>query len=68
MEKYVFIIVFLLFIPIFFFILRAMELEKKFKQGHIVEIYLAYILFSLILAFLTTKSIEFIFSTFASSN
>lgn len=66
MEKYVFIVIFLLFIPIFFFILKAMELEKKFKQGHIVEIYLAYILFSLILAFLTTKSIQFIFSTFVS--
>ena len=50
MEKYVFIVIFLLFIPIFFFILRATELEKKFKQGHIVEIYLAYILFSLILS------------------
>ena len=62
MEKYVFIVIFLLFIPIFFFILRATELEKKFKQGHIVEIYLAYILFSLILAYLTTKSIQFIFS------
>jgi len=66
MEKYVFIVIFLLFIPIFFFILRATELEKKFKQGHIVEIYLAYILFSLILAYLTTKSIQFIFSTFVS--
>ena len=66
MEKYVFIVIFLLFIPIFFFILKAMELEKKFKQGHIVEIYLAYILFSLILAYLTTKSIQFIFSTFVS--
>ena len=66
MEKYVFIVIFLLFIPIFFFILKATELEKKFKQGHIVEIYLAYILFSLILAYLTTKSIQFIFSTFVS--
>ena len=66
MEKYVFIVIFLLFIPIFYFILRATELEKKFKQGHIVEIYLAYILFSLILAYLTTKSIQFIFSTFVS--
>lgn len=64
MENIIFIIVFLLFIPIFFMILRAMELEKKFKQGHIVEIYLAYILFSMILAFLATKSIEFIFSSF----
>lgn len=64
MEKYVFIIIFLLFIPIFFFILRAMELEKKFKQGHVFEIYLAYILFSLILAYLSTRAIEFIFSTF----
>ncbi|MBP5445775.1 MAG: DUF1146 domain-containing protein [Acholeplasmatales bacterium] len=62
MEKYVYIIVFLLFIPIFFFILRAMELEKKFKQGHITEIYLAYILFSMILAYLTTKSIQLLFS------
>ena len=62
MEKYIFVIIFLLFIPIFFFILRAMELEKKFKQGHITEIYLAYILFSMILAFLATKSIELIFS------
>jgi len=63
-EKYIFLIVFLLFIPIFFFILRAMELEKKFKQGHIAEIYLAYILFSIILAYLSTRALEFIFSTF----
>ena len=41
-----------------------MELEKKFKQGHIAEIYLAYILFSIILAFLSTRAFEFIFSTF----
>ena len=64
MENIIYLIVFLLFIPIFFMILRAMEIEKKFKQGHIVEIYLAYILFSLILAFLATKSIQFIFSSF----
>jgi len=63
-EKYIFLIVFLLFIPIFFLILRAMELEKKFKQGHIAEIYLAYILFSIILAYLSTRAFEFIFSTF----
>lgn len=64
MEKYVFVIIFLLFIPIFFFILHALEIEKKFKQGHIVEIYLSYILFSMILAYLSTKSIELIFSLF----
>ncbi|MCR5462887.1 MAG: hypothetical protein K6E87_07490 [bacterium] len=64
MENIIYIIVFILFIPIFFMILRAMELEKKFKQGHIVEIYLAYILFSMILSFLAVKSIAFIFSSF----
>ena len=64
LEKYIYITVFILFIPMFFIILKAMELEKKFKQGHIFEIRLAYVLFCLILASLATGAVKLIFSLF----
>lgn len=64
MEKYIYVCIFLMFLPLFFFILRASELEKHFKQGKVFEIRLAYILFSMILSFLATKSIELLFSWF----
>lgn len=60
--KIIYVVIFLAFIPVFFKILRAIEIEKYFKKGMTIEIRLAYILFSIILSQLLTSGIERIFS------
>lgn len=61
MEKYIYLGVFIVFIPIMFKILQATRLEEAFKQGSIVQIRLAYFLGSIILAELATMAVERIF-------
>lgn len=63
-TKIVYIVCFILFIPIIFKILRAIEIEKYFKTGHVNEIRLAYIIISIVIAELLTQGIERIFSLF----
>lgn len=60
--KIIYVIIFIGFVPVFFKILKALEIEKYFKKGMTTEIKLAYILFSIILSQILTSGIERIFS------
>lgn len=62
MEKYYFLLVFVLLIPVFFLLLRKIKLERIFPQGAVLEIRISYVLLSIILAEITTQAIERIFS------
>lgn len=59
--KIIYVIIFIAFIPVFFKILRSLEIEKYFKKGMTLEIKIAYVLFSIILSELLTSAIERIF-------
>lgn len=63
-PKYVYIIVFLLFVPIVFKILMALHIERKFERGAIWQIKMAYILGTILIAELLTQAVERIFSLF----
>ena len=58
MQAIIYSIVFVIFLGISFYVLRAMRLERLFQQGHVFEIRAAYLIFSIIMAFLVS---EFIF-------
>lgn len=64
MYKYIFVSLFVLFIPLCFKILKSLEIEKYFKPGKTLEIRISYIIFSIILAELLTCGFERIFSLF----
>ncbi len=64
MNETVYFLILVLFIPVFFTIFRALEIEKYFKKGKILEIRMAYILFSLIFAKLSADVISTIFYLF----
>ena len=64
MEKYIYVAVFLLFIPIVFKILMALHIEHKFEKGAIWQIKCAYILGTILIAELLTQAVERIFSIF----
>lgn len=57
-----------LFSIAYFFIFKAIKIEKYFEKGHLTEIRLAYFLFSITLGFITTlgvwKFVELIESLF----
>lgn len=54
MQEIIELCVFILFIAVFFKILMAIRLERLFKQGAVLEIRLAYFLFSIVLAEIAT--------------
>lgn len=55
MEALIYAITFICFMFITFFVLRASRLEEAFKQGRVTEIRVAYVIISLISAYLLTE-------------
>jgi len=66
MDNWIYLIVFLISIPVTWFILLASNLEKCFKQGRILEIRIAYILLTLIFSHLLASCISTFVSGFTS--
>lgn len=64
MEQYIFIVVFLLFIPIVFKLLRSLKFEHLFQQGKVFEIRCAYILATILISEILTQALERLFSLF----
>ena len=64
MEQYIFIVVFLLFIPIVFKLLRSLKFEHLFQQGKVFEIICAYILATILISEILTQALERLFSLF----
>ncbi len=56
--EYIYIITFLLFIPIIWNILYVLRFESLFQQGKVTQIKVAYFLISLIGAHLVAEAIE----------
>lgn len=54
----IYIIVLLFFFSIIFKVLRASRLEECFKQGHIFEIRVAYVVISLIISYLLCEMVD----------
>lgn len=55
MEAIIYVIIFVTFLCLVFYVLRATRLEEAFKQGHIFEIRAAYLILSIALAYLLTE-------------
>lgn len=62
MDALIYSLVFVVFLIIAFYILRAMKLERLFPQGKVFEIRATYLIFSIIIAYLMTEFIYRIIS------
>lgn len=58
MEILIYSLTFILFFVIAFYVLRASRLEEAFKQGRVAEIRVAYVLISLISAFIMCELVD----------
>lgn len=58
MEILIYSLTFILFFVISFYVLRASRLEEAFKQGRVAEIRVAYVLISLISAFIMCELVD----------
>ncbi len=57
MEAIIYSLVFVFFLGLSFFILRAVRIERAFEQNHVFEIRAAYLILSIISAFLMCEFI-----------
>lgn len=55
MQAIVYSLIFVFFLGLVFYVLKAMRIERVFEQGKIFEIRMAYIILSIVFSFLLTE-------------